>query len=60
MKIYQGFPYENEVYDYYPNYDEKSFKPWTELIKEFKYNKEQPYFNILVPTTDTTKYTYLM
>ena len=44
----------------YPNYDEKSFKPWTELIKEFKYNKEQPYFNILVPTTDTTKYTYLM
>ena len=60
MKIYQGFPYENEVYDYYPNYAEKVFKPWNEIISEFKYKASQPYCNILVPTTETTKYSYLM
>lgn len=60
MKIYQSFPYEGEVYDYYPNYEEKAFKPWNDIMRDFKYNRETPYFNILVPTTDTTKYEYLM
>ena len=39
MKIYQGFPYEREVYDFYPNYVEKAFKPWSEQLKDFKFNQ---------------------
>jgi len=33
---------------------------WTDLVREFVYDKNVPYFNILVPTTDTAKYQYLM
>lgn len=29
-------------------------------MDDFKYSKEIPYFNILVPTQDTAKYKYLL
>ena len=56
MKIFNGFPFENEVFDYYINFEKKEFKLWSELITEFKFNNEVPYFNILVPTSDTVKF----
>lgn len=56
LKFIQGFPFEGEVFDYYINFEKKEFRPWTELITEFKYNSEVPYFNILVPTADTVKF----
>ena len=64
MSIYPNFPYDGEVYDFYIDFDAKQFKNWTNLIgkmvPEFKYNKKTPYFNILVPTSDTVKYKFLV
>lgn len=30
------------------------------MVTEFKYDPETPYFNILVPTSDTVKYKYVL
>lgn len=34
------------------------FTPWTALIDQFVFDKEEPYFNIMVPTADTTRYRF--
>ncbi|CAK85038.1 unnamed protein product (macronuclear) [Paramecium tetraurelia] len=60
ISLFSGFPFEGDVYDYYCDYTTKEFKPWTEKIQEFKYNSSIPYFNILVPTSDTVKFKYLI
>ncbi|CAN0503682.1 unnamed protein product, partial [Ectocarpus sp. 8 AP-2014] len=36
------------------------FVPWTTLIEQFVFDKDEPYFNIMVPTADTTRYDYLL
>ena len=59
LKHFSGFPFEGEVYDYYCDFSRKEFKPWSELVTDFRYSRNQPYFNILVPTTDTVKYKYI-
>jgi dynein heavy chain len=49
------------VFDYF--YDlkkEKAFRPWQLLVKEFEYNKDASFFDLLVPTQDTVKYAYLL
>ena len=60
LKIITGFPFEGDVFDYWADYKEKKFSSWNELLTEYKYDKEVPYFNILVPTPDTTKFKYIM
>lgn len=60
LKILSGFPFDGEVFDYYINFEKKEFRPWTDLITEFKFNLETPYFNILVPTSDTVKFKNLL
>lgn len=62
LKLSSGFsfPYEGDVYDYYANWEERSFKPWNELVTEFKYNKDIPYFNLIVPTADTVKFKFMI
>lgn len=47
------------VYDYW--YDlkkEKVFKPWSQKVEQFAYDKDLSYFDLMVPTQDTTKYAY--
>ena len=59
LKFYSSFPYEGEIYDYFIDFKTREFKNWSELVTEFKYDPEVPFFNILVPTADTVKYKYL-
>ena len=33
---------------------------WAEVLPQFAYDRSAPFFNILVPTTDTTCYSYLL
>jgi dynein heavy chain len=33
---------------------------WEKIVPKFTYNKETPYFEMLVPTVDTVRYGYLM
>ncbi|KAJ9522810.1 hypothetical protein QJQ45_019798, partial [Haematococcus lacustris] len=37
-----------------------AFGHWDEVVPKFKYNPATPYFQILVPTTDTTRYAFLL
>ena len=54
-------PPANSVFDYY--YDMKrgkEFKPWTTKVAPFVYDKEASYFDLMVPTQDTTKHTFIL
>jgi dynein heavy chain len=51
-----AFPIDGEVYDYYPNFEKKTFQNWNDKVTDFVYDKTVPYFNILVPTADTVKF----
>jgi dynein heavy chain, axonemal len=53
---------EGDVYDYYPDYSRKEFKLWGEMdkLKDWKYDRSVPYFNILVPTADTAKFRFML
>ena len=47
------------LYEYYVDADTHKMQRWATLMKNFVYNPELPYFNILVPTIDTTRYSWL-
>nr|XP_046259789.1 dynein axonemal heavy chain 6 isoform X2 [Scatophagus argus] len=48
------------LWNVYMNFNHKHLEPWEKIIPSFKYNREQPFFEMLVPTTDTIRYGYLM
>ena len=60
LKIFSGFPFEGEVYDYFIDFTKKEFKPWKDKVPSWSYNKDVPYFNILVPTADTVKLKFML
>jgi len=54
-------PMSGNVFDYF--YDlkkEKVFKPWTGKVPAFVYDKELSYFDLMVPTSDTVRYSYCL
>ena len=53
-------PPSNTVYDYFVDAAQDKFRDWNELVDEFTYSPAQAYTAIMVPTTDTTKFGYLM
>jgi dynein heavy chain len=38
----------------------QTFKPWNEKVVPFVYNRDLSFFDLMVPTQDTTKYAYSM
>jgi dynein heavy chain len=58
LPIMPEFP-DGDVYDYGIDSMQR-FAPWTEQIPNFKFDKNKSFFEILVPTSDTVKYKYLM
>ncbi|KAM7393703.1 hypothetical protein PAMP_020556 [Pampus punctatissimus] len=53
-------PKNGTLWSLYMNFSYKRLEPWEKIIPPFKYNREQPFFEMLVPTTDTVRYGYLM
>ncbi|XP_062296546.1 dynein axonemal heavy chain 6 [Scomber scombrus] len=53
-------PKNGTLWSLYMNFSYKRLEPWEKIIPSFKYNNEQPFFEMLVPTTDTVRYGYLM
>ncbi|XP_030047949.1 dynein axonemal heavy chain 6 [Microcaecilia unicolor] len=53
-------PTSGDMWSVYMDYDSKRLDQWERIIPSFKYNKEIPFFEMLVPTTDTVRYGYLM
>ena len=58
---FEKIPEGETVYDYYFDLKkEKEFKLWSTQVPEFIYDKELPYFDLIVATPDTTKYSFIM
>ena len=54
-------PQANTVYDYfYDGKKEKAFKPWSTKVPAFVYDKDVPYFELVVPTNDSYKHSYCL
>ncbi|RYG69461.1 hypothetical protein EON64_02655, partial [archaeon] len=48
------------IYDHMIDLQTKEVHKWSTLIPQFKYDSGAPYFSILVPTMDTTRYRYVL
>ncbi|KAH8608939.1 putative Dynein heavy chain N terminal region 2 domain1 [Trypanosoma vivax] len=52
-------PNSGSVYDYTIDFNTRLMVPWESCMDEFKYDPKVPFFNILVPTVDTMRYSAL-
>lgn len=55
-----NFPSEKSVFSYYIDMKYRAFSPWENIVPAFTYSPEVPYFQMMVPTADTVKYSYLL
>eukprot|EP01060_Flectonema_neradi_P004124 TRINITY_DN12705_c0_g1_i2.p1 TRINITY_DN12705_c0_g1~~TRINITY_DN12705_c0_g1_i2.p1 ORF type:complete len:4231 (+),score=761.72 TRINITY_DN12705_c0_g1_i2:111-12803(+) len=50
----------NSVFDYQVDVKNRNFIGWESSVPEFLYDPKVPYFDILVPTVDTYRYSFLL
>ena len=55
-----SFPKDGTVFDYCVSAQLESFVTWASLTPPFNYTPGMPYFNILVPTGETTCYDFML
>nr|CCA18662.1 hypothetical protein ALNC14_048050 [Albugo laibachii Nc14] len=48
-------PSADTIMDYFPDCESRSLVSWKDIVPKFQYNAELPYFQIIVPTTDTVR-----
>lgn len=55
-------PSTGSMYDYFVEINESGgkFVPWRSIVQAFDYDPQQPYTAIVVPTEDTSRFSYLM
>ncbi|XP_067839723.1 dynein axonemal heavy chain 6 [Heptranchias perlo] len=53
-------PTSGDLWNFYMDFDNNRLDPWDRIIPSFKYASELPFFEMLVPTTDTVRFGYLM
>ncbi|XP_044766447.1 dynein axonemal heavy chain 6 [Coccinella septempunctata] len=49
-----------DLWEVYINIQRHALDPWSKIIPDFKYNKEVPFFEMLVPTIDTIRFGFVM
>ncbi|XP_046389338.1 dynein axonemal heavy chain 2 [Ischnura elegans] len=55
------FPLKDTVYEYFVDFSTKSFLGWETKLKEnWKFDLDQPFYKIFVPTVDTLRYQFLV
>mmetsp|Transcript_17277 Transcript_17277/g.12259 ORF Transcript_17277/g.12259 Transcript_17277/m.12259 type:complete len:565 (+) Transcript_17277:2768-4462(+) len=59
QKFLPEFP-DKDVYEYGIAQDIHKLEPWTDQIPNFEFDPAQNFFEILVPTSDTVKYKFLL
>ena len=50
----------DNVFDYFVDSVSASFLPWARTMESYTFDPNMQYVNILVPTPDTTRYTFLL
>jgi dynein heavy chain len=55
-----GLPGGGTAFDYFVDMKECKFRDWAEMVPAFKYDETVPYFSMVVPTTDTCRFSYIM
>ena len=58
--IFPDLSIEGDIYDYGLDQKMHRFEPWDDQLSNFEYDPKQNFFEILVPTTDTTKYQFIL
>jgi len=53
-------PQSGDVFSFYMDGGMGRFESWEKIIPVFKYNREDRFFDILVPTVDTVRFGYIM
>ncbi|XP_046489725.1 dynein axonemal heavy chain 6 [Neodiprion pinetum] len=53
-------PASGDLWSLYINVQGRRMDLWIKLLPVFNYNPEQPFFEILVPTIDTVRFSYIM
>eukprot|EP00961_Rhodomonas_salina_P154652 2083222-Rhodomonas_salina.1 len=54
------FPNSGTVFDYLFDKETREFKQWEDITAPFEYKSDQTFSDILVPTKDTTRYSFLL
>jgi dynein heavy chain len=56
------FPNTDNVFGFYVDFNSSdfTFKPWHEITAPFIFDKDVPFYNMLVPTIDTTRYSFIL
>ena len=55
-----GWEKSETCFDCYVDTQTGKWEDWTNIIEDFQYDPATPYFNILVPTADTTRCNYML
>ncbi|XP_064645339.1 dynein axonemal heavy chain 6-like [Lineus longissimus] len=53
-------PQGGDVWSCFVDLETRRMESWERIVPHFKYNKETPFFEMLVPTMDTVRYGYLL
>ena len=53
-------PTQSDLFSYCYNTKTKRWDPWTRMVQTFRYDPEQPFFDMLVSTVDTVRFTEIM
>eukprot|EP00667_Euglena_gracilis_P000033 EG_transcript_33 len=59
-KFLAQWPEKRTLYDYVWDQEENRFMDWLDTIPEFKIAPESQYHEVIVPTTDTIRYSFLL
>ncbi|KAL5020432.1 hypothetical protein ScPMuIL_003324 [Solemya velum] len=53
-------PSGGDLWSVYVDYETRRLDSWEKIVPAFKYNKEMPFFEMLVPTVDTVRFGYIL
>jgi dynein heavy chain len=55
-----AIPGAQTLYYYYVDIQERVLRKWADIVPDYTYTKEVPFYQMIVPTVDTLRYTYLL
>ena len=58
--VFRQLPNVGDVWGHYVDFDMRRMDAWDRIMHMFKYNKDMPFFDILVPTVDTVRFGFLL